>query len=644
MSPTNHAAPTSPDVTSYAPSRFSGFGFPSSKSPMYLINSSPNASPSIVNPMDGPGFSCLSQQSSSSTSNFIYDNKQNLQFSHSENNNWRESNCCQDISQKETCKSCNQAMNNANATSSETKDFKEPKDLLGPKDDVSVEEKFDGLTLEEKEKEDLLHLGPGGYSQWRGEGGSGTWVRKMGYGERFMTGSTDYGCMSTVYNVWFESKAEVGLDVIRRTSYLVARKLPHLRLVVGYRDGELWFKEMDEFKVDVEEIFTEDIMHTFELLLKKKFNFEDGPLWFVRLVKINNNDSTNTPVVNPEAKYRFVCLFGFHHNFSDGTTNMKFCNVFLNVLNDVLQGKPIDMKVEAHLSEPFHDRMAVRLKKYWSTHAWMVTYFCKRFYKGVIKYGRYTSNYTDHFKQPVNDEASTRIIPRELDETTTSRLMARCKQEKTTLNNAFTAAANIALYKLMLEHNPTLESTCFGGIQTVNMRRYWTKEQAKDACGCHISTLDVDIPTDKKDIDNFWAYSRRIGNIMHDELNVSKRGIKLMLVSARLRLILQINTLMEYIGYPSMNDNHFCVTNMGDIGKQFPGTGEVVDAIRLLRAVTCHYMPNLCQHTLHTFRGRFCYSLDYYPQKMERANAIIYADAVLKTLTDAIDAPTTSHM
>jgi hypothetical protein len=114
-------------------------------------------------------------------------------------------------------------MNNANFTSSETKDFKEPKCLLGPKDDVSFEEKFDGLTLEEKEKEDLLHLGPGGYSQWRGEGGSGTWVRKMGYGERFMTGSTDYGCMSTVYNVWFESKAEVRLDVIRRTSYLVAR-------------------------------------------------------------------------------------------------------------------------------------------------------------------------------------------------------------------------------------------------------------------------------------------------------------------------------------------------------------------------------------------------------------------------------------
>jgi hypothetical protein len=87
---------------------------------------------------------------------------------------------------------------------------------------ASVAGNLEGMSLADQNDEETRHLGPGGYSQWRGEGGSGTWVRKMGYGERFMTGSTDYGCMSTVYNLWFESKADVPLDTIRRTCSLVA--------------------------------------------------------------------------------------------------------------------------------------------------------------------------------------------------------------------------------------------------------------------------------------------------------------------------------------------------------------------------------------------------------------------------------------
>lgn len=424
------------------------------------------------------------------------------------------------------------------------------------------------------------------------------------------------------------------------------RKLPHLRLEVGTRNGEWWFKEMDEMKVDVDEIVTKDIMHTFELLLKRKIDLENGPLWFVRFVKLDNNDPTHAPLLSKDTKCRFVCLFGFHHNFSDGTTNMKFCNVFLNVINEILQNKPVDMKVEAKLAEPHHDRMAERLKtdERWPTYWWLISYFCQRFYKGVISYGKQTSNYTDHYKQPVHDEASTRILPHELDEETTTKLMARCKAEKTTLNSAFTAVANVALYKLVLKCDPSLESTTFGGIQTVNMRRYWTKEQAKDSCGCHISTLDVNVQTSKSDIDNVWAYSRRIKKIMDDELNVSKRGIKLMLMSSKLRLILQINTLLDYLGYPSMNDNHYCITNMGNLSQQFSGEGEIVQTTKLLRSVTCHFMPNLSQHTLHTFRGRLSYCLDYYPQKMSRKNAEMYAAMVMDTLKEMIDAPQQSNL
>lgn len=419
------------------------------------------------------------------------------------------------------------------------------------------------------------------------------------------------------------------------------RKLPHLRLSVGRRDGELWFREMSELKLDVEELETNDIMHSFETVLKRRFDLENGPLWFVRFVRIRFNDTSNTMVVNKDAKERFVCLFGFHHNFTDGTTNMKFCNVFLEVLNDVILGRPTDMKVEAKLAEALHDRMAdkMRTEDMLKTNLWLAYYFCKRFYKGIISYGHYITNYTNHYPQPTEQEASTRLIPGELDEETTTKLVKRCREEKTSLNSAFTAAANLALYKMVLICEPTLESTHFGGIQTVNMRRYWTKEEAQDSCGCHISTLDVQVPTNKEDFVKFWSYARRVQELMEYELNVSKRGIRMMSIGEKLRLILYTNSFLEWIGYPSTNDNHYCVTNMGNLSKSFPGTGEVVEVTKLMRSVSCHYMPNLCQHTLHTFRGKLSYSLDYYTQKMEREHAKLYAKTVLETLAEVADAP-----
>jgi len=87
---------------------------------------------------------------------------------------------------------------------------------VGSLEDTSV------LT-EEQRKDDLHYLGEGGFSRWSGEPGVGGWVRKMGYGERFMTGSTDFGVMSTVYNLWFESKTPVDLKNIEDAAQIVVK-------------------------------------------------------------------------------------------------------------------------------------------------------------------------------------------------------------------------------------------------------------------------------------------------------------------------------------------------------------------------------------------------------------------------------------
>ena len=65
--------------------------------------------------------------------------------------------------------------------------------------------------------------------------------------------------------------------------YPTPRKFPHLRLSIGYRNGSPWWKERNSETLDVEEEKTKDITTTFEAILKREYDVEEGPLWFMRL-------------------------------------------------------------------------------------------------------------------------------------------------------------------------------------------------------------------------------------------------------------------------------------------------------------------------------------------------------------------------
>ena len=78
---------------------------------------------------------------------------------------------------------------------------------------------------------------------------------------------------------------------------------------------------------------------------------------------------------------------------------------------------------------------------------------------------------------------------------------------------------------------------------------------------------------------------------------------------------------------------------MGNLSQTFPGTGTEVEVTRVTRSVSGHFMPSLCQHTLHTFRNRLCYSIDYYTQKMEPKTAEKYSQNIVEILKESIFKP-----
>lgn len=51
----------------------------------------------------------------------------------------------------------------------------------------------------------------------------GRWIRPLGYAERFMTHSHDFGCMTTVYALWLESRVPLDFDMVKYASVCMYR-------------------------------------------------------------------------------------------------------------------------------------------------------------------------------------------------------------------------------------------------------------------------------------------------------------------------------------------------------------------------------------------------------------------------------------
>ena len=408
--------------------------------------------------------------------------------------------------------------------------------------------------------------------------------------------------------------------------------MQYLRVVMKEGKQQPWWWEKKHQTVDVDDVVGGEMVDIMQQLLRRRYNLHEGPLWFVRFLHLSDCDDNHN---KNKDNYTYVCFFGFHHSVSDGTTNMAFCRVFLQVLNDLLKDFTVDVSEVGRFATPLHDTQADNAISRFR----LICLLIRRFSQGVLAWGFYVRNFTRIIPMPKATPAATHFLYHKLDEDTTLRLSLRCKMEGVTVNSAFTAAANLALYQLLVSRKPSLGALRINCLQAVNMRRYWPQQLQCDAHGCHISMMNLCFVTDGRHLDEFWQYCREVHIELRRHLEVTHTALVVQPISRHLSLVIGFNWLLAKLGLPSSNDNHYAVTNMGNLSKTFPGSGSEVEATRLLRTVSCHFMPTLCQHTLQTFRGCLSYSLDYYTQKLTRETASQYARGIMHLLTSSIHTP-----
>ena len=394
---------------------------------------------------------------------------------------------------------------------------------------------------------------------------------------------------------------------------------------------------MDELKLDVQEVESGDVSGTRISSIDETFDRMNGPLWFTKFIDVTSNkESSSSSTEDSSRIFNFTCVFGFWHVLVDGTSNVKFCVVFLKTLNDLLLGRDVDMKVEIEFVEPLEDRLIDQEN---SRDRIKSTLFCanvslRKFYRYALSWGRELRNFTKYYPEPRTEPAATHYVDLELDAETTNRLLQRCKKEEVTLNSVFAAATNIAFFRISLEKDSKLNSTKYRHNQIVNMRRYWPKEQIGNSGGCHISSLDIQVFTKKDDIGNFWPYAREVHRKLCKSLTESRTALRVLPLACKMRQTLVSNSLLKYPNLPSINDCHFSVTNMGNLDKFFISAGEVVVVTKVHRQSVSHHYPFLMEYFLQSYRGKLFVTLNYYAHKVSKETALILMKNLRETLID----------
>ncbi|XP_069937908.1 uncharacterized protein [Cherax quadricarinatus] len=295
---------------------------------------------------------------------------------------------------------------------------------------------------------------------------------------------------------------------------------------------------------------------------------------------------------------------GIHHGVADGFTALKICGFFLQLLNDVIAGTPVDD--ERSLENLSLMLMGKEREK-------------KRGNLEVL------------FKVPKGLEDQALHLTSVLDEFTTKLLREKCFTEDVTLHSAFCALATVAFVDLLVEKNIISDKYTVYSKHSTNMRNYWSSDSSL-AFGCHMAPINMCTRIPREVMKDFWSFARSFQRDFHREMENAT-----MLQEAALNELCRsdVQNSREMFLNPPPRQTDYYVSNMGDVTQLVQG-GPHVRPEFVLSTVSINKFNLACAHNLHTFKGCFIHTLDYATRYMTREVATKYCNKIFERLNEVV--------
>lgn len=468
-------------------------------------------------------------------------------------------------------------------------------------------------------------------------------LRPLGFMENGVATAHTYGSSNIVYALRMFSSQPLNGSQVKDALRLIQTKIQNLRACIKKIDGVRYFAEMSKSRVLFEERHHDDWMEEYETQLQAIFDVEEGPLWsavFLTMPEANrrldaadsssNYSLADEHLADPEHRHLSMLVLTFCHAISDGASNAVFCNMLLSTLNCLIEGDPVPEEANIPLQVPLEDmelkgRPYLTLRQISSTigHLWSLAF-------------PPTNQYLSCFSTPsVPRQTRMRTYSLVLSRCETARLVAVCRQNGVSVHAAFTAAASVALFRIVTrlrtqKRLPRLQAFNIGSGHVVNFRRYMLPRN-QNAYGCYMGFFEthVEIAEEVESKAAFWDLVRTVLRQMNEKLNKEQQPVvycKLMqkCLSTERWIHRQHTKRLPHVSH------YFGTSNMGDLDRIFNANGKHVEVTRLVRTTNIgHDLGMVYAHMFHTLRGRLMYNLDYLVSVVTEQQAKQYAEETL---------------
>jgi NRPS condensation-like uncharacterized protein len=336
--------------------------------------------------------------------------------------------------------------------------------------------------------------------------------------------------------------------------------------------------------------------------LQQKFAGELEPLCRITLLQPFEKPGRNELIVT------------FHHAIADGISALHFVHELLSYYQQLVEGSPISPMDSLPLLPSLEQLLQKCLSEIGTAD----------FTPAMPNPPLPSPTLLIEQTAPVVDR-QTRLIPRELNQSLTSQIKSRCRDEQTTVHGALCAAMLLACVQQLSSQEPVLVSCS----SSVNLRASCFPPVASEHLGCFISNITTTHHAEPNA--NFWELAREchsnINQLVHDRVPHYQAS------NAELLNKYQSSFLVQLAEHNMGRNTMTHVSNLGQWDLK-PSYGSIrlesfYFATGLSLVGTCFWLGAM------TINQKLCCTFTYTNPLISTKTAEALADSVIKILSSA---------
>ena len=298
------------------------------------------------------------------------------------------------------------------------------------------------------------------------------------------------GTRNICVSISITSKQSLAHQHVYDALVLLSKRQPMLRAVIAtMANGDRYF-EIKEIKevITMLDITTSDVKASvwqniwFEYTAKPRKN---GLLWRVVILQ--------EEIMKDTKAYANTLMFNFNHACIDGVSSVKFCEQFLNYMNELANGTTTaDEEISSLDLLPYYHEIVTR-GRFWHSlfnfvHAYcglrLIMKFCMKQMLNRLMQKKPNNPYRAQFLR--NSEVSTavqcRLSVKVFTRKQTNDMIQACKANDCTVTGAIAAAAHLAFCEVIGQDQPNSELE-LGTAFAINARRFCDPKPPQEYLG-----------------------------------------------------------------------------------------------------------------------------------------------------------------